>query len=245
MRISVDKFSRGDAQTAMQEWIQNYPVLPEVKNEYVEIRTNIQRLNLQVRDEMVKVEEKKKDYYLDTHLGLELYDYLWSIPGFSMRIASYDDFWRYLSLKVVPDVVSQRWGKDNESHFWSRSTRIYLRSIWWFIHLAWQGNKEKTKALIECPHFNTDTILNFEERSGRNGTNVEAYRWIIYYYSKVPVEIIRNRTRGKKNSDDLFRVVMKLNTVKMTVMDPALCTGGEKAYAKSLYEEMGVVFDDF
>ena len=242
MQIKVNKFTRGDAQTAMEEWLQNYPTLPTVDRQYAEIRNNIQKINLLVRDEMSDVEESKKYYYLDSHLGLGLYEYLWSIPGFSMRVAANDDFWRFLSLKVVPDVVSQRWGKDNESHFWSRPTRIYLRSIWWYIHLAWQGNKEKTKELIECSHFNTDTILNFEERSGRNGTNIEAYRWILYYYSKVPPETVKKHSRGKNGSDDIFRVVMKLNTVKMTVLDPSLCGGGEKHYAKSLYEETGVNF---
>ena len=242
MQIKVEKFSRGDAETAMDEWINNYPTLPTVDKHYAEIRRSIQEINSHVRIELANVQDNKKYYYLDSHLGLGLYEYLWSIPGFSMRIASNDDFWRFLSLKVVPDVVSQRWGKDNASHFWSRPTRIYLRSIWWYIHLAWQGDKKKTKELIECPHFDTDTILNFEERSGRNGTNIEAYRWILYYYSKVPAETVKKYSRGRNGGDDIFRVVMKLNTVKMTVMDPALCVGGEMSYAKSLYEETGVNF---
>ena len=50
--------------------------------------------------------------------------------------------------------------------------------------------------------------------------------------------------RGKSNSsDDIFRIVMKLNTAKMMVMDPALYLGGEEAYAKSLFRDAGVDFD--
>ena len=161
-----------------------------------------------------------------------------------MRVAADDDFWRYLSLKVVPDLVAQRWGKDNESHYWSRSTRIWLRSIWWYVHLSWQGSLEKTREILECEHFTTDTILNFEERSGRFGTYVDAYRYILLNYSQVSKEDIKRFSRGKSSdSDDLFRVVMKLNTAKMLVLDPALYLGGLDAYAKSLFHDAGVIID--
>ena len=187
---------------------------------------------------------KRPDYYIDAHLGLALYEYLWTIPEFSMRVAANDGFWRYLSVMVVPDVVAQRWGKDNHAHFWSQPRRVWLRSIWWYVHLAWQDDLELTKKVLECSHFTTDTILNFEERSGRKGTCVDAYRWIIYYYSRVDEKDLKRYSRGKAgNSDDLFRVVMKLNTAKMMVMEPALCLGGEKAYAQELYKDVGVDFN--
>jgi len=50
------------------------------------------------------------------------------------------------------------------------------------------------------------------------------------------------KPRGK-SSDDLFRVVMKLNTAKLLVLDPALYLGGEEAYAKSLFRDAGVDLD--
>ena len=87
---------------------------------------------------------------------------------------------------------------------------------------------EKTEEVVSAKHFTTDTILNFEERTGRKGTCVDAYRRIIYYYSCVSEQELREYSKRKsKNSDDLFRVVMKLNTAKMMVMEPALCLGGE------------------
>lgn len=243
--MKIKTLNRGEAQKAMNEWIVNYPELPPLDIELSSVRNDIQELNKKVRfDAENNANVKKFDYYIDAHFGLMLYEYLWKQPWFSMRIAANDGFWRYMSLKIVPDVVAQRWGKDNESHFWSRPTRIWLRSIWWYVHLAWQKNAETTRIVLECPHFTTDTILNFEERSGRNGTYVEAYRRIIYYYSKVSSGDIKKNSRGKANtSDDVFRVVMKLNTAKMLVMDPALCLGGEDAYAKALFCDAGVVLN--
>lgn len=240
--MMMKTLNRGEAQKAMKEWIDNYPELPDVEPKYRVVRADLQALNKKVREKAN--DDKDLKYYIDSQFGIELYEYLWNLPGFNMRVAANDDFWRFLSIKVVPDLVAQRWGKDNESHYWSRPTRIWLRSIWWFVHLAWQGDIEKTRELLECKHFTTDTILNFEERSGRNGTYVEAYRSILFYYSKVSEEDIKKFSRGKgSSSDDVFRVVMKLNTAKMMVMDPALYLGGVNAYAKSLFEDAGVEFN--
>ena len=242
--MEILTLNRGDSQKAMAEWIENYPNLPAIDASYIPIRKDLQEINKTVRLEAEAFSSEKRYYYIDAHMGLELYKYLWNQVGFTMRTAANDGFWRYLSVKVVPDLVSQRWGPDNSDHFWSKPTRIWLRSIWWYVHLAWQGDYASTKALLETPHFTTDTILNFEERIGRKGTCIDAYRQIIYCYSRVPEQIIKQNTRGKSgNSDDIFRVVMKLNTAKMLVMEPALYLGGEKAYAKALFKDAGVDLD--
>lgn len=44
----------------------------------------------------------------------------------------------------------------------------------------------------------------------------------------------------KTQQDDLFRIVMKLNTAKVMVVDPALYLGGEKEYVRSLFMDAGV-----
>lgn len=241
----VKTISRGQAQEAMNEWIQNYPNLPKIDEELMPLRTDLQNINSKVREKIENAPSiTSADYYMDYNFGMYLYEYLWNQKGFSLRVASNDGFWRYLSVKVVPDVVAQRWGKDNDSHFWSQPTRIWLRSIWWYIHMAWQGDFESTRKVISCKHFTTDTILNFEERTGRKGTHIDAYRQIIKCYSQVPDNIVKKIGRGRaKNSDDLFRIVMKLNTAKMMVMDPSLYSGGEVAYAKSLFKDAGVNLD--
>ena len=245
MKMIVKTLSRGEAQEAMKDWVDNYPSLPVIDEDFQQLRIDLQTINKRVRTEIENNPEiKRQDYYLDYNLGLLLYDYLSKQQGFTLRVAANDGFWRFLSVKIVPDIVAQRWGKDNDSHYWSQPTRIWLRSLWWYVYLSWQGTLEKTKEVLSCDHFTTDTILNFEERTGRRGTYVNAYRQIIKYYSLVPEEIVKRNIRGKQNnSDDIFRVVMKLNTAKMLVMDPALYAGGEEAYARSLYRDAGVDFD--
>lgn len=104
-----------------------HPALPEIDKSYDAVRANIQEMNRKVRQEAEGLDDGK--YYIDAHLGLSLYEYLWSIPGFSLRVAANDGFWRYLSVKVAPDVVAQRWGKDNDDHYWSKPTRIWFRSL--------------------------------------------------------------------------------------------------------------------
>jgi hypothetical protein len=224
----------------MKEWISNFPELPKVEGEYIKIRYDIQAFNGKVRAELSQ-EISKKDYYIDANLGMLLYDYLWRQPGFNLRAAANDDFWRYLSVKVVPNVVAERWGYDNESHFWSKPARIWLRSIWWYVHLSWQGDISSTAKVLESACFSTDSILNLEERTGRKGTFINVYRFIMYYYSRIPkITLDEFNKRTKTQQDDLFRVVMRLNTAKVMVVDPALYLGGEKEYVRALFLDAGV-----
>ena len=107
----IKTLNRSEAQNAMKEWVLNYPSLPEVEGDYLKIRKDIQEFNQKVRSECPDT-IAKKDYYIDAHIGILLYDYLWRVPGFNLRAAANDDFWRYLSIKVIPDVVAERWGYE-------------------------------------------------------------------------------------------------------------------------------------
>lgn len=236
----IKTLNRSEAQIEMKNWISQYPELPSVERDYIKIREDIQNFNKTVREEC-KGQTAKKDYYVDAHLGILLYDYLKKQPGFTLRAAANDDFWRYMSIKVVPDVVAERWGKDNDSHYWSKPARIWLRSIWWYVHLSWQGDITTTAHVLDAPCFSTDSILNLEERTGRKGTFIEVYRYIMYYYSHIPKNVLEEFNKNTKtHQDDLFRVIMRLNTAKVMVVDPALYLGGEKEYVKSLFSDVGV-----
>lgn len=236
----IKTLNRSEAESAMKDWISSYPEMPVIERTYLSIRRDIQKINKGVRDKFSDTTERK-DYCIDVYMGILLYDYLWHIPGFNLRAAANDDFWRYLSIKVVPDVVAERWGYKNDSHYWSKPSRIWFRSIWWYIHLSWQGDMKTTARVLMAPCFTTDSILNLEERTGRKGTFINVYRYIMYYYSHIPVDVLNkfNRNTNKKQ-DDLFRIIMKLNTARVMVVEPALFLGGEKEYVRSLFRDAGV-----
>ena len=240
--MGLKSLNRAEAKKIYEEWLSGAPdyPLPSVDIKYLDIREKIDEFDAEVRDEIEQKGLKKSDYYLDSHLGLKLYEYLGSLPDFNMRTASDDGFWRFLSVQVSPDIVGKRYGRENDSHYYSRATRIWFRAMWWFIHLSWQGSYNETKALIENPNMTTDTVLNLVERAGRRGTYVEAYRRIVYYYNKVSTADVK-RGAGQR---DLFRDVMILNTARMQVIDPELFTGGLDGYAKSLYTDLGVKINE-
>ena len=123
------------------------------------------------------------------------------MPGFNLRAAANDDFWRYLSIKVIPDVVAERWGYENESHYWSKPARIWLRSIWWYVHLSWQGDMQTTAKVLEASCFTTDSILNLEERTGRKGTFIMYIDTlcitIVIYSNRFLMNTIRTQKRSR------------------------------------------------
>lgn len=236
--MEVKRLNPGDCLKAMNEWINMFPQLPAVEGEYSVIRNDLVNLFSSVKNEV----GEQGDYYVDEKFGIALYLYLERKSWFSLRLAADDGFWRYLSLVVVPDIVAVRWGKDNEDHYWKLSRRIWLKQIWWYIYLSWNENEKNTIKILESPNCSTDTILNFVERSGRKGTCVDAYRQIIKIYSSIPAEKLREFNRGRK-AENLFRVIMKLNTARMMVMEPALCEGGCEGYALKLFRDAGITID--
>lgn len=171
----------------------------------------------------------KLDYKFDLLYGIEIYKILNTDIGFNNRVATSDDTWRYLSVKVIPDIVHSRWGWSDDRYF-AKTRRIWLKSIWWYIHLSWRGNAENTYEILESN--TTDTILNLVERPGL-GYYIEVYRELMNQYNEY-----------EDSSRELFRAVLKLNTAKLITTSPELVEGGIEEYVNSLFISAGANKDD-
>lgn len=185
--------------------------------------------------------KNRKDYQTDLRFALYLYDMLKKY-GFSVRTASIDQVWIYLSVNVFPDIVNKRYpgtgrgsgdgqGKNiNEDRYWRKTRRIYLKVIWWYIYLSMQtdsNGQDDLRATYEILEGNsTDEIVQTVERCGSYGYRVDVYREIMKFYSE-------NRP---KYDNACFRKAMVLNTARAKVVEPALMEGGVRGYVKELFE---------
>lgn len=164
--------------------------------------------------------ENKLDYVFDLYFGLKLYTILNEQFSFTNRIATNDDIWRYLSVKVVPDIVHSRWG-FNEDRFYRLSRRNWLKTIWWYICLSWKGNEQETLKILEGN--TTDTIMQLVERPGL-GYHIDLYRALMSQYAE-----------HADPSRELFRSVLKLNTARLLTITPELIEGGVSMYVSNLF----------
>ena len=174
--------------------------------------------------------EALKGYKFDLHFGLILYDNLSDI-GFGFYEANNIEIWIYLSMKIIPDIVQARWGKNPE-RFYTNPRRIWLKTLWWYIHLSLQLKKENGRTTIDyestysvLQNNTTDEIVQLVERAGSDGYRLDVSRKIMKRYS----------LGNTKSTRGLFRKVMKLNTVRLNSMEPALCEGGVKGYVNELF----------
>lgn len=156
----------------------------------------------------------------DVAVGLALYRIL-GVAGMDARAAADDGVWRFLSLKVVPDLVAARWTNLQEERFWRSRSRIWLRAVWWLVHLTWQGTEEPTRAVLA--DVTADTIVQLVERPGRGGFRIELAR-----------TLFRERSQ-KRLSQAEFRALMKLNTARVLVSEPGFCDGGVEGYVRDLH----------
>lgn len=238
--MRFQELSKPKALEAWNQWTEMKPRLPEISGNDLEMRNELQRLFKKAIQE--NSENQDSEYALDVRFGLYLFNYLNSLSGFSLRIAESDGFWRFLTLKVIPDLVGQRWGTDKQDHYWLKPGRIWPKQLFWFIYYSWQGDDEKTAKVLLDGSFSTDTILNLVERTGSNGVCVPVYREIVTTYGHLPkaeIQEINKRFRQRDKHMTLFRAVLKLHTARCLLIDPQLVPGGVKAYVQSLFEEAG------
>jgi len=237
--MSAKYLTKAESASAMDDWINSNGVLPEIEESYTLIRKDLQD-KYNIIDSMVE-NTNRKEYFKDIRYAKQLYEYFEGMPWFNLRVASDDGFWRYLSLKVIPDIVGKRWGDENDSHYWKNPSRIWLKVLWWLMYLSWCGSSEGTYNLLCSQNFNTDTILNLVERTGKHGTYVTVYRNIMKIYGALDAKTISRFETARNANDSLFRVIMRLNTAKVMTLEPSLVAGGEEAYVESLFREVGVI----
>lgn len=198
-------------------------------------------------------ENNKINYNLDLTVGIKLYELLNLKEGFTVVQANDDDIWRYISVKVMPDItfirypnipedvnvlrealpnlsysIAIRTEKDSmrikKKRFYSHTRRIWLKTLWWYVHLGWQGNSQSTYNVLK--NNGTNIISHFIERPGR-GYRPALFRYMLYAYSLLP-----------EQKDSVFRAAAKMNLARCISVEPALTEGGEEAYAQGLFEDV-------
>lgn len=228
---SVDKMSAPAFEDIVAKWA-NHNV-DDFSFEYEELRNRI----IDVYNEA----KPRGGYETDLRIGLALYKEFNPENGFTFVMASDDDIWRYLSCKVFPDITYERYptpekeikekgGHLNHKRFYAHTRRIWLKTLWWYVFLSWQGSVEKTYEVLK--DFGTDTISDFIERTGQ-GYRLALYRRLMYAYSRVD-----------NKSSKLFNSIQKQNLVNCRTTEPALVKDAEKGYVETLFNQLSIESDN-
>ena len=173
----------------------------------------------------------KMNYLLDLRVGICLYQLMPVGGDFSLVAANDDDIWRYISVKIMPDITYLRYPdpakgdiRINSKRFYRGIRRIWLKTLWWYVHLSWQGSADKTFEILKDNA--TDNINKLIETPGK-GYRLSLYR-----------NIMREYSRSVPHKAKEFAAITKLNNVKCLSVEPELVDGGETAYVKHLVSEV-------
>ena len=226
----------------VMEWPATIP--QKLNDDYRQLRKDVMQAYTSAREAVLNDANAgtKKEYYTDLRFALNFYDVLKKYD-FSLRMASNDQVWIYLCVKVFPDLIHNRYPGHklktelgviqrniNEERFWKTRRRIYLKVLWWYVYLSLQfskdGKEDLSKTYEVLKDNSTDEIVQIVERSGSAGYRVDVYRALMKYYADN-----RDRYDNKR-----FRQVMVLNTAKTQIVEPLLMAGGIEEYIKELFE---------
>ena len=220
---SIDELSDTDFDTLQQKWSNH--IVDGVPAEYQAMRNAI----------VGAFDEKAgDDYATDLNVGFALYSLLsFDKPGFGFTnaIANDDDFWRYLTCCIIPDLTYARYPEPkagdiriNKKRFYAHTRRIWPKTLWWYIHLSWQGDENRTRAVLR--DLGVDTISQLIERTGK-GYRLPLYRELMRSYSALP-----------EKSSALFKRIQKQNTVDCRTIEPALTRDGERGYVQYVFVQL-------
>ena len=217
--MSLKQLLKMEAKVEFDKLVENnFNPISDIPEEYREIRIKL----VNKFNELESLNFNK--YKMDLHFGLYLYELLNSIFYFNEKMADASNmgFWYYLSIKILPDLVYKRWEEKNlATRFYKTDKRVWLFSMWIYIHLSWQGSIEDTRIVLE--NNNTDIIVQIIERAG------EGYE----------IELIRQLMKQiyQKGVQSLIRRIMVLNTIYLKTIEPQIFTGGYEGYVKMLIEK--------
>lgn len=206
-----------------------FSVADGLTEEDLAIQKKLRQLWQDTKQELASEEGKiKYNYNRDLVFALKIYEFF-SVGQYNMppRIAADPRVWSYISIRLVPEIVRERWPKKSswEDRFYRKPNRIYLKVLWWYIYLSWQGETEDTRIILE--NNTEDTIAQLVERSGAHGYRLELYR-----------KIMRHFFMMDDNKCDMmkFRKIMKLHTARIVSIEPEMMVGGIPAYIEELLE---------
>lgn len=163
---------------------------------------------LRIREDLMFYLENKPDvgeYNLDLYFATRIYEYFNSIKGFDENVAEDYDFWRYICIKVIPELVMLRHGLDPKYYF-EQTNRMYVPTMWWYIHMSYNEDIDTTTTILR--ELSTDYIMQLVDRKGRYGFYLSVSREIMRCISLIP----RATRNHKENGKVLFRRVMIQNT---------------------------------
>lgn len=222
--VSWPAYSAGSASQDFNKLTPGTITEVSINQEFTELRKRLLQKWNDLYDEHGFDAGIKDKYKYDLEIGLILYKEL--KDELEQRDVAADDTWRFLSIKVVPEIVHARWGLD-EGRFYKNRSRIYLKQAWQYVNLGWNKDIETTRDILKSN--TTDTILQLVERPGL-GYDIDLYREIMKKHSEIS---------GRRES--ILRQVLLLNTARSKVISPELSPGGITGYVNQLFQEAGAV----
>ena len=180
-----------------------------------------------------------KEYQLDLCFGKDFFDLISACPLFDQYSFNCDDFWRWVALKLIPNIVYQRFCNDRltadskalRAHFYSKAVRIYPFTLYYYYKVFDKGDSQKTFEFLNSPCFSTDTIQATIERLGAESFRKDVYVAIL---DKIRSMDIQPASKAK----DMLRCVMRQNTLRANTIIPCFFKNGVDGYVDMLFEKI-------
>lgn len=210
----------------------------DLSEPYITIRNKLKRKLTEAIEKTERHEHttRSAEYSVDLDMAEEIFRIMTEY-GLSVRDAADEQVWIYISVKVIPDVILERWRWSekkiaHEDRFYANSRRIYPSMLWWYYYISYQDTSsdpitDTRKILI---NNQSDDISQLVERAGTGGYPIKLYKQIMAEYGK--------RLLDGRKPDNLLSRVLKLNIIQMQSLEPELTYDGIESYVCELFDRV-------
>ncbi len=215
----------------------------DFKRKYSDDNSDINLL-VNEMDHLFKNDAKgKTPYQQDLIYGKRLYELLSSFEWFDWTVATNKDFWSYIALYSMPQIIFDRFKKEDKdgglkvgalgTHFYSKWTRVYPCTLYWIFKICDKGAAQETYDFLSAPCFSTDTILNVVERMGPKGFRIDVYGKIIDRFANLEHQKYA-KSIGAPNY--ILRAILVSHGIKNSVYIPELAENGIDGYIDMVFK---------
>ena len=222
------ELSKNECKVIYETAIENGEILKSINdNDYVELKQMINRafdLALsKVNGSKDNLDSIVNKYKFDCYFGKEVYS-IFSDGKYRIgeREAANDDLWRFIQVRIIPELLYFRWKDNVVPRMFAQSNRLYLKTLWWYYNLSYNNSLDDTLNMLLKECNSTDTIVALVERCGSFGYRIDLYR-----------EIMKQKCQNDLGTSE-FRDFMVLNSAKLKTINPYLSKDGLKGYVGEL-----------
>jgi hypothetical protein len=205
------------------------------RDKLMNFRTGLVSTSRILLDNVAKSKHSTLWKNFDGPLALHLHNTLRNSDWFSNSWGSEMNWWYFVSVILMPDVIAHRIDLSSNSktetgdnNFYVGYRKNYFFRLWWVAEISHRPEEEDQRRLV-CEAWKADKVVQVIERPGFG-------EYAGYHMEFLNALMLKVRA-GHGDEEKHFRRIMKMHSALLPFHEPVLWQGGIEKYCEFIIKE--------